>query len=327
MKSINRNNSVHDMERLIKLSVEDIIKQTKESRKKRKNRRKKKVTSDYFNKFNVPVKSNLIPVKNLDKKFSRFVDGNKDPLKHTLVKTYTDRVPNADVIDSSLSDVGISDGGGDVTPPIDGYGWGGSPFGTLGFGESLNNQKSKFIEYINNIYDSNTVDDVDILLSTVVKGYKTLFDTLEQKTTVFLMGMQPSFSKYFKDSIDDFVFAINNFMGDLVCIYIGESNGFESLDDIKDWYLHIGIDENIIENIVFVEKSTPINPSSMIDCEFTGKSGELDDITDIFNLVKDINNAILVGCFDLYFAFDIMLCLSKINKRFEIDKRFSFMVE
>ena len=327
---IKDNNSVHDMERLIKLSVDSLIADVNKARKSKKpkkksnkkKKRKKSTKSDYFDTFDVPVKSNLIKVDDVESKYDRFNGGDKDPLATPLEKDYRKRPPSAGEMGSSLVGGGLS-GGGDVT----GAGWGASQFGTLGFGESLNNQKSKFIEYVNSIYDVNDVDSVDILLSNVIKGYKVLFDDLESKSTAIVMGMQPSFAKYFNHILDDYVFALNNFMGDIVCVYLGESNGFETVDDMKDWYEYIGVDADVINRIAFIEKSTPKNDYSMIDCEFNGKSDQLDTIDDILHLATVPNNIILVGCFDLYFAFDFMLCLSKLSKKFEVDNRFSFMVE
>lgn len=310
--------SVDDMERLIQLGVEELIADTKKTEKKKRKRKRRK-TKKSFDDFDVPVKSNLIKADPTDK-YSRFNGGDKDPLSKPLEKDHKKRTPSADAMSSSLGD-------GETAGGSDGLGWGVSGWGVQGFGESINSQKSKFIEYVNNLYGVNDVESADLLLSQVVKGYKTVFDDLEAKTTVFTMGMQPSFSKFFEDKIDDYVFALNTFMGEIVCIYVGESNGLESLDDMKDWYLHIGVNPEVIEKIIFIEKSTPRNDSSMIDLEFDGKSGELDNSSDVLQLVSLCDNAILVGCFDLYFAFDFMLALSKLKKRFEVDKRFSFLVE
>lgn len=317
---------VHDMEQLIKLSVEQLISDVKKSRKDKKSRsshrkikRSKSPTSDYFSTFDVPVKSNLI-VSKIDDKFSRFTGGDKDPLNHSLEVDHKKRPPNADGMDSSLASV-TGDSPGSYG------GWGNSPFGTLGFGESINNQKSNFLQYLNSLHDVNTVDSGDLLLSHVVKGYKTLFDDMERKSTAIIMGIQPSLSKYVNTILDDFAFALNNFMGDVICIYIGDSNGLETIDDMKTWYKFIGVDDIVVDRIKFIEKSTSKNDFSMIDLEFNGQSGQLDSIPDVLDLVTLLNNVILVGCFDLYFAVDFMACMGKLNKKFEVDKRFSFMVE
>jgi hypothetical protein len=321
------NAAINDVEQLIKAGVAELIAATKnQTPKKYKKRKRKPKTTKSFDMFDIPIKSddiesNLIPFDPSDK-YARFNGGNKDPLSVPLEKDYRKRPPSADAMGSALAS-----GGGVAPAPAVGIGWGVSGWGVSGFGESINSHKSRFIDYVNSLYAVSDVESTDILLSHVIKGYKTVFDDLESKTTVVTMGMQPSFAKFFNDKIEEYVLAINTFIGEIVCVYIGESNGMETIDDMRDWYIHIGVDSDIVDRIVFIEKSTVKNDASMIDLEFKGKSGQLDNTTDIFNLVNLFNNAILVGCFDLYFAFDLMLALSKAEKRFEVDKRFSFVLD
>lgn len=224
---------------------------------------------------------------------------------------------SADGMDSGLA-IG---GGGEVGEA----GWGAGGYAVRGFGEAINRNAKVFLQFVDRLKKKNTDPK---LLRTVADGYKAIFNNIEDQSSAIVCGFQPSLREYMTFNIKDFVFALNNYSGEIVSIYIGEYNGMEPVSIIKRWYKDIGIDEDVIDRILFIEKATTEMDESMLDLPFKKGTGDMciTSNNDIEILINPMNNPILIGCADLYFLPDLMLNITKQEKKFQIDKNFMFLV-
>jgi len=224
---------------------------------------------------------------------------------------------NADGMDSGLA----INGGGETGEA----GWGAGGYAVRGFGEAINRNGKAFLQFVDRIKKKNTDPK---LMKVVADGYKAIFSNIEDLSSAILCGFQPSLREYMTFNMEDFVFALNNYSGELVSIYIGESNGMEPVKIIKQWYKDIGIEQEIIDRILFIEKATEELDESMLDLPFKKGSGDMviTSDKDIIELINPMNNPILIGCADLYFLPDLMLNIAKQDKKFQIDKNFMFLV-
>jgi hypothetical protein len=224
---------------------------------------------------------------------------------------------NAGGMDSSLS------GDAGVAPTDGGFGVGG--YAVRGFGEAINKNAKAFINFVNRLKSENT--DVN-LIKTLTDGYKAIFSNIEDKSSAIICGFQPSLRDYMNFKMEDFVFAINNYSGEIVVVYIGEANKMEPVEIIKKWYKDIGIDEDVINKILFIEKANGEVEESMLDIPFSTGKGDLvitsDEDIDI--ITEHMTNPIFIGCSDLFFLPEFMMSIAKQGKKFEIDKNFMFLL-
>jgi hypothetical protein len=144
--------------------------------------------------------------------------------------------------------MGTSPGGPAVIGPTDGgYGVGG--YGLQAYGEALERMAKKFSEFMDSV-----AEEDQALIDTISSGYEAVFESVGENAKAIMMAFQPSFRHLINFNIDDLVKEINRYNGELMCLYMGESLGFEDLDVIIDWYKYIGIKESKIEKMIFVEK-------------------------------------------------------------------------
>lgn len=300
MNSTNNYNTIDDY---IDKSLKDL---SVEYKKKKKNNKPK----TFFDKYKIKLKhthvASALKPTTLKKKYKVF-NGSKLAFGPA----------NANGMDSSLiGDVGVSDGGWGV-----GDGW-----GVTAFGEGISYASSKFVDFIRDLSGSESND----VLATITDGYKLIFRNIEAESTAILCGMQPSMLDYMTFDINSFVFALNNFMGTVVSIYVGESSGMESVDVIKEWYLSIGIDQEVIDNIIFIEKhNNEYTQHSNIDIKFNDV--EIDEFSikttdDLNRLCMELYNPILIGCADIYFMGEILQQFAKIERHTQIDKKFIYLL-
>lgn len=287
--------------------IEKSLKEISVEYKKRKNLKKPKT---YFDKFKIKLKSpnihSALKPTTLNKKYKVF-NGSKLAFGPA----------NAMGMDSSIvGDVGISDGGWGV-----GDGW-----GITAFGEGISYASSKFVDFIRDLSNNGESSNV---LSTITDGYKTIFRNIEAESTAILCGIQPSMLEYMNFDINSFVFALNNFMGTVISLYLGTSSGMESIDDIREWYLHIGVDKEVIDNIIFIEKhNTEFINHSIIDInindvdlnEFSIKTSD-----NLHGLCEELYNPILIGCADVYFMGELLHQFTGLGKHVQIDKKFIYL--
>jgi len=269
-----------------------------------------KKDKNYFSKFKVKtkeakIKTNLKSVKLVDK-YARFLN-RKEKYDHPA---------NAYGMDSSLS----GDSGGAIAG-----GFGIDTFGITAFGESINKTKSQYLSFINNIAESENYKNNDII-STVIAGYKVLFDSMENNTTAIICGIQPSMASSFNFSLSKLVLAINTFTGSIVSLYLGGTEEVESLEDIKDWYASIGISDEVINKMVFVEKSNPISEASSLNYTLTPAPDGINSHDTLLHFCDLVDSAIIVGCVDSYFIGELMLGYATIQKHVDIDTNFIFSV-
>ena len=290
--------------------IEKSLKDLSVEYKKKKNTIKKSNKSNLFDKYKIKLKSrhvvSALRPTTFKKKYKIF-DGSKLAFGPA----------NANGMDSSLSgDIGALDGGWGV-----GDGW-----GVTAFGESISYTSSKFIDFIRDL--SNTGENNDVL-STITDGYKTIFRNVEAESTAILCGIQPSMIEYMNFDMNSFVFALNNFMGTVISLYLGTSSGMESIDTIKEWYLSIGVDQEVVDNIIFIEKhNTEFIEHSIIDINI--KNIELNEFSvknsdNLHNLCTELYNPILIGCGDVYFMGELLHQFAAMNKHVQIDKKFIYL--
>ena len=271
----------------------------------------------YYDKFKIKIKPKTIKtalkqttVKN---KYRKFYGNNTDP-------DSAFGPANA----GEMSSIPGETGGTPAPGPVADAGFGIDAFGVTAFGEGINRAAGKLFGFINDLKKNGAEPAV---LDALVEGYRNIFHTIESESTVILCGIQPSLQEFFKFDIDDFVFALNNYVGDVVSIYVGEHNGMEPIKALREWYADIGVDKEIIDNILFVEKTTPTNEHTEIDIPFgKGNDSTICSVDDLKILTSDINNPILVGCADMYFMPDMMVALSEQHKKFQVDRKFLYLI-
>lgn len=246
-------------------------------------------------------------------------------------------------VDAIGMDSGLT---GDIGTGAGDTGWGADGYAVHGFGEAINRSSNAFIKFINRLKSKN-IDPK--LMKVVADGYKSIYNNIEHQSSVILCGFQPSLSDYMTFNMEAFVLALNNYAGEIVSLYVGEINGMEPVSVIKQWYSHIGVDEDVIANILFIEKATEKLDESLLDIPFNTPQhnipmtadkdvlGALDltitshnelyieSDSDIMELIEPMTNPILIGCADLYFLPDLMINLAKQDKKFQIDNNFMFL--
>ena len=296
-----------------KITIDDHILRGLNELSKSLSLKAQKKDKNYFSKFKLKTKkakidTSLKSVK-LTKKYARFL-GNKE--------TY-ERPANAYGMDSSLSGTGDSNGGA-----IAG-GFGIDTFGITAFGESINRTKSQYLKFLNNIAESDDYKNNDII-SSVVAGYKVLFDSMENNTTAIICGIQPSMADRFNFSLKKLVLAINTFNGNIISLYLSGNDSLESIEEIKEWYASIGISEEALQKILFIEKTNAISDASSLDYVLIQSSTGINSNESLVQFCNEVDSAIIVGCVDSYFIGELMLGYATNKKHVDIDTNFIFTI-
>ena len=214
-------------------------------------------------------------------------------------------------------------GGGPVGPSVDVGGFGVGDFGMTAFGEAVNRNMKMTTAFIDEL-DSN-----DATKQALKDAYAYLFTSMIEASNAVMFGIQPSMAECIKFDLNLLVNAINNFEGTLISIYIGDGNDCETEHIIKEWYSHIGISDAAIENIIFIEKNNiPINDNTMLDVTHgdSTATNSLDSFEEIEQFVDMLQDPKLFGCADTYMMGEFMYAFEKNEKRFEIDKRYLFLI-
>lgn len=204
-----------------------------------------------------------------------------------------------------------------------GDGWGaGDGWGITAFGEGISRNAANFVRFLR---DTAVNDDV---AKTLTDGYKSIFNSIENNSTAILCGIQPSMISYMGFDMNEFVFAMNSFMGDIISIVISEGTNNEPISVIKEWYSEIGVNDNVVNNIVFIEKNNhEYSNHSLIDFSDVNVShNSISTLNELNEFCKRTDNPILIGCTDVYFMGELMMQFADLNKYVQIDKKFIFMI-
>ena len=92
---------------------------------------------------------------------------------------------------------------------------------------------------------------------------------------------------------------------------------------MKKWYKSIGIKEKIIDEIVFIEKTTEVSEQSSLDYKFKKKSG-ISTFEKLGEFCENTDSPILIGCSDIYFMGELILIYSSLEKKVDVDSNFIF---
>lgn len=280
-----------------------------------------KTPDNYYSQFEIKTKKRKIKsaLKSvaINDKYRKFTGSTTNKKKGAYGPAEANAMDSAPGTDTG--DVGIGDGG------AMGGGFGLDAFGITAFGESINNTKSEYIAFLNSL---NEVDGNanSATLETVINGYKTLFDSMEQNSTVIMCGIQPSMAKFFGFSIQKLVNALNVFNGNIVSMHLGSSVGAESSDIIKQWYSDIGVHSNVIDEIIFIEKCNEIPEPSSLDYVITSGNTGLNSKDVIKEFCELTDSPILVGCTDVYFMAELIMMYGICNKHVDVDTNFAFNI-
>lgn len=273
-----------------------------------------KSKQSYLDKYKIKLKKKRLKTAlrsvSAKSKYRRFFGSTTDPdVAHGPA--------NAQAMDSSP--------GGDTGAPADAGGYGVGEYGVTGFGESINRNAKEFIKFISRMKKENSDPEI---IQTIADAYKKIYTNIEKNTTAILCGIQPSMIDHMRFDIEELVFALNNFGGEIISVYIGEANDMEPESVIKEWYKDIGVDKEVIDNIFFVEKATEEIDETLLDLQFKSTKNDLaiTSTEDIDMITENTTNPILIGCVDLYFLPDFMVSFSKQNIRYQLDTKFMFMV-
>lgn len=97
---------------------------------------------------------------------------------------------------------------------------------------------------------------------------------------------------------------------------------------IKEWYSEIGVNDNVVNNIVFIEKNNhEYSNHSLIDFSDVNVShNSISTLNELNEFCKRTDNPILIGCTDVYFMGELMMQFADLNKYVQIDKKFIFMI-
>jgi hypothetical protein len=260
----------------------------------------------YLDKFKIKlktksIKSALRPVK-ATSKFRTFDCAVND--KPSYGPT------GATAMSSQLGDVGVSDGG-----------WGVGEFGATAFGEAINRTAKKIYKYLKRLRNEGKEKAI---LDTIAQGYKEVFHNVEMNSRAILMGIQPALIDHMKFDINEFVSTTNNYAGEIVSVFIGPMQGCEPVENIKQWYVDIGIDQDVIDSIIFIEKSDMCNEESALDLPNNQISEEYRDL--LSETISSTNNPILIGCADMFLMGSLMELLAEHNIKFQIDQKYIFLI-
>jgi hypothetical protein len=295
-------------------TIDEFIQQGLDSLLKSPKENSSKSKETYFDKYKIKLKKKRLKTAlrsvSAKSKYRKFFGSTTDP-------DFAHGPANAQAMDSSPV--------GDISAPVDAGGYGVGEYGVTGFGESINRNAKEFIKFISRMKTENSDPEI---IKTIADGYKKVYANIEQNTTAILCGIQPSMIDHMRFDIDDLVFSLNNFGGEIISVYIGEANEMEPESIIKEWYKDIGVEQDVIDNIFFVEKATEEIEETLLDLPFNTTKNELAITSndDIDMITENTTNPILIGCADLYFLPDFMVSFARQGIKYQMDTKFMFMV-
>jgi hypothetical protein len=254
---------------------------------------------------------------------------NKTALKLVSVKKKYRTFDGALNVNKAYGPVDAMDMGSEVGSAggsvVDAGGYGVGDYGVSPFGEALN-RTSKNIKkaILNSSFDGET-------LKNVLDGYSKIFAHFHENSNLILHGMQPSFRDYIGFDMDSFIDGLNNYKGTIYSIVMSEAYDMESVELIAKWMVDIGVDKNVVSKIVFIEKdskhefdqSTSVIPYRKRKSKYINKISSLEDLKDFVN---NLHNPILVGNVDIFMIGETSLASSIINKKYQIDTRYCYMI-
>jgi hypothetical protein len=204
-----------------------------------------------------------------------------------------------------------------------GFGVGG--FGASAFGEASQRLAKYFSSFVGKLKATGKEKQ---LLDKIMDGYNDVFDTVAYNTSVIMCGFQPELVDYMDFDVDALVLALNEFSGDIISVYLGDHNNMISKEKLSEWYEYMGVKSEVIDSIIFVEKTNKAidNESSIFD--LSNKKGKADTMNQIEDVswVHALHKSILIGCSDPYLMGEMMVALSTHEAKFEVDKRFIYAI-
>ena len=83
-----------------------------------------------------------------------------------------------------------------------------------------------------------------------------LLSESNNSTALISIDMQPLYAKYIENAmnIEEYIDFLNNFKGPIIIFYNGPDIGGDDAYTIKEWYLEQGLDEDVIDKIIWKEK-------------------------------------------------------------------------
>lgn len=85
-----------------------------------------------------------------------------------------------------------------------------------------------------------------------IKNFENVSNSSE---TIIVVDIQPSYKKYINFDINSFCDFLNNHNGQILYLYNGPDLGYEDENEIFDWLLDNGLNEDKYYNITFFEKN------------------------------------------------------------------------
>lgn len=211
-------------------------------------------------------------------------------------------------------------------------GYGALAYGLYAYGESIEALKANFSKFVNELPPDNTN-----LIPTLMEGYNKIFQNIASVGNVIMLGFQPSFIDNIKFNVDDLVDNLNSFNGNIMSVFLGEESGFEPIEIIVDWYESIGMSEDIISRIIFVEKTNSVfddvdkitsDVQILSNNEVSGNEQEyhyfIADSIDSYSDLLQWDEVSLLGCIDPYLLAETMFVLNKKEYSYEIDTNYIY---
>lgn len=277
------------------------------SKKAKRKPQKKWNWSDYSFKLkdkNLIEKSALTPVEK---------DGSRNFKGATTKKGQAHGPANANSMASNVA-AGSS---ASATP-----GYGNSTYGFVAYGEAITRLEERLGGFVDGINDND-----GSIAHALLEGYSALFDD-NDGSKVILLGLQPSFRDYMTFDMSELVDNINNFRGKILNVFIGPESGFEDVDSILDWYSEIGISEDAIGRMTFMEKCASVCGYTPIESDMELYSDDFDYGIDYVKVksLPELKYALsgwgecgITGCSELYMLGEIIYVLKKLGLDYQID--------
>ena len=209
-----------------------------------------------------------------------------------------------------------------VAPVATGPGYGNSAYGFAAYGEALDILEKKLGGFVGGINDPS-----GDIANALLEGYNELFGD-ESNSKVILLGFQPSFRDCMQFDMDELIENINGFRGKLLNVFVGPKSGFEDIDTIMDWYAELGISEDAMNRMSFLEKSSSVCGYDPFESTGDMYNDNFDYGVDYIkvNSLSDMKNALsewgecgITGCSELYMLGEIIYVLKKLDLDYEID--------
>jgi hypothetical protein len=78
---------------------------------------------------------------------------------------------------------------------------------------------------------------------------------INESNTLIVVDVQPGHESYITFDINLFCEYLNDHKGNIHYLFNGEDLGYESVDELRDWLVEHGVDEDVVYSIDFIEKS------------------------------------------------------------------------